>query len=159
MAKNGYIGYVPPFSIYPPESFSAGITQHTLKYAPGSAGALTVVVGGVIQEPGEAYTVNGKVLTFASALPADGWVQYKALETGSDFSKVVEPLIQRINDLENRSSGATGGGDDRVFYENNKNVTVDYTLTAGTNAVTAGPITINDGVTVTIPDGSTWTVV
>ena len=55
--------------------------------------------------------------------------------------------------------GATGGGTDEIFYENGQNVTTDYTLTAGKNALSAGPITINDGVTVTIPPGSTWTIV
>ena len=55
--------------------------------------------------------------------------------------------------------GAVGGGADEVFYENGQNVTTNYTITAGKNAMTAGPITINDGVTVTVPDGSVWTIV
>lgn len=55
--------------------------------------------------------------------------------------------------------GATGGGTDRVFYENDQVVTTAYTITSGKNAMTAGPITINDGIAVTVPDGSTWTVV
>ncbi|AUR96751.1 hypothetical protein NVP1232O_17 [Vibrio phage 1.232.O._10N.261.51.E11] len=57
------------------------------------------------------------------------------------------------------TGGATGGGRDQVFNENDQNVTTDYTITTGKNASSAGPITINDGVTVTIPDGSTWVVV
>jgi len=55
--------------------------------------------------------------------------------------------------------GAVGGGSDKVFYENDQNVTVDYELSAGTNAMTAGPITIDNGITVTIPNGAVWTVV
>ena len=56
--------------------------------------------------------------------------------------------------------GATGGGGtNAVFYENDTNVTANYTITAGKNAMTAGPITIDSGVTVTVPTGSTWTVV
>lgn len=55
--------------------------------------------------------------------------------------------------------GATGGGTDYIFYENDIVVTTDYTITTGKNAMTAGPITINPGVTVTVPSGSTWTVV
>jgi hypothetical protein len=53
------------------------------------------------------------------------------------------------------AAGAAGG----VFYENNTNVTADYTITSGKNAMSAGPITIDSGVTVTVPSGSTWTVV
>lgn len=55
--------------------------------------------------------------------------------------------------------GATGGGTDAVFLENGNTVTTSYTLTTGKNAVSAGPITINSGVTVTIPSGQTWVVV
>jgi CO dehydrogenase/acetyl-CoA synthase gamma subunit (corrinoid Fe-S protein) len=55
--------------------------------------------------------------------------------------------------------GATGGGTDEVFYENGTNVTTDYTITNGKNAMSAGPITIDNGVTVTVGTGETWTVV
>jgi len=55
--------------------------------------------------------------------------------------------------------GATGGGSDRVFYENGQTVTTNYTLTTSTNAVSAGPCTINSGVTVTIPSGQSWVIV
>jgi hypothetical protein len=43
--------------------------------------------------------------------------------------------------------------------EMNNTISSNYTMTAGKNGITAGPITINTGVTVTIPTGSTWTVV
>lgn len=57
------------------------------------------------------------------------------------------------------SAGATGGGSDQIFYENGQNVTADYTITNGKNAMSAGPITINSGVTVTVGSGETYTVV
>lgn len=55
--------------------------------------------------------------------------------------------------------GATGGGSDDVFYENGQTVTTNYTLTASKNAVSAGPITINSGATVTVPSGQSWVIV
>ena len=55
--------------------------------------------------------------------------------------------------------GATGGGSDDVFYENAQSVTQNYTLTAGKNAISAGPITILSGVTVTVPSGASWVIV
>lgn len=55
--------------------------------------------------------------------------------------------------------GATGGGSDQVFYENGQTVTTDYELTASTNAMSAGPITINSSVTVTVPSGQNWIIV
>lgn len=54
---------------------------------------------------------------------------------------------------------ATGGGTDTVFFLNSTTVTQNYTLPANTNAMTAGPITVSDSVTVTIPDGCTWTII
>tara|TARA_R100000322_G_scaffold68376_1_gene42839 strand:- start:775 stop:978 length:204 start_codon:yes stop_codon:yes gene_type:complete len=60
-------------------------------------------------------------------------------------------------------ASATGGGSDKVFYENSTTVTTDYTIGttfgATANAMSAGPVTINAGVTVTVPAGSTYTVV
>jgi hypothetical protein len=55
--------------------------------------------------------------------------------------------------------GATGGGSDEVFFENGQNVTTNYTITNGKNAMSAGPITVDSGVTVTVGAGETWTVV
>jgi len=56
--------------------------------------------------------------------------------------------------------GALGGGAVLgAFYENSQVIASNYTITAGKNAMSAGPITINTGVTVTVPTGSTWSVV
>ena len=56
-------------------------------------------------------------------------------------------------------TGAGGGGSDEIFWENGQNVTTNYTITNGKNAMSAGPITIDSGVTVTVGAGETWTVV
>jgi hypothetical protein len=55
--------------------------------------------------------------------------------------------------------GATGGGADTVFLENSNTVTTNYTLTTNKNAVSAGPVTVNAGVTVTVPSGASWVIV
>ena len=52
----------------------------------------------------------------------------------------------------------TGGGTDLVFQENTLTCSTDFTLTAGRSALSAGPITINDGVVITIPDNQSWVV-
>ena len=69
------------------------------------------------------------------------------------------------------SGGATGGGQDYIFQENGQTVRSDYivgtTLSNQTgsgvttntcNALSAGPVTINNGVTVEIENGSNWVV-
>ena len=57
------------------------------------------------------------------------------------------------------AAGATGGGSDKIFWENGQTITTNYTITNNMNAGTFGPVTINNGVTVTIGDGETWTIV
>jgi len=54
--------------------------------------------------------------------------------------------------------GATGAGGDQVFYENELTVTTSYTLTTARNAMSTGPITIDSGVTVTIPTDQRWVI-
>lgn len=54
--------------------------------------------------------------------------------------------------------GASGGGSDQVFYLNDQSVTVNYSIPSGKNASTTGPITIDSGVTVTVPSGSRWVI-
>jgi hypothetical protein len=54
--------------------------------------------------------------------------------------------------------GATGGGGDEVFVENARTVTTNYTLSTGKSAESVGPITINSGITVTIPSDERWVI-
>ena len=44
------------------------------------------------------------------------------------------------------------------FYESTANINYDYTINTGMNAFTPGPVAIANGIFVTIPDGSFWSV-
>lgn len=57
------------------------------------------------------------------------------------------------------AGAATGGGTDKIFMNNGQSVTTDYTIPTNYNAGTFGPVTVNSGVTVTVPTGSTWSIV
>lgn len=61
--------------------------------------------------------------------------------------------------LDGISAGATGGGSDQVFFLSDINVNNDFTIPTGRNALSAGPTAVNTGITVTVPSGSTWTIV
>jgi hypothetical protein len=54
-----------------------------------------------------------------------------------------------------QNTGASAGG---VIWENSLIVSSDYTLTTAKNGFSVGPITINSGVTVTIPSGQRWVI-
>lgn len=59
------------------------------------------------------------------------------------------------------SGGGTGKsfpGTNPPFYVNSSNITSNSTVTSGTNAISAGPITIASNVSVTIASGSKWVV-
>tara|TARA_X000001388_G_scaffold73163_1_gene64578 strand:- start:861 stop:1562 length:702 start_codon:yes stop_codon:yes gene_type:complete len=51
------------------------------------------------------------------------------------------------------TGGATGGGSDTIFVENSRVMTTNYTLSTGKSASMVGTLTINSGVTLTIPSG------
>jgi hypothetical protein len=55
--------------------------------------------------------------------------------------------------------GATGGGSDAVFIENDQVVTANYTIPATKNAMSTGPVTINSDVTVTVSSGARYVVI
>jgi hypothetical protein len=44
------------------------------------------------------------------------------------------------------------------LYEHAHTISSNYSITSGNNAFTAGAITINSGVSVTVPTGSTWVI-
>ncbi len=48
---------------------------------------------------------------------------------------------------------------DNGLIVNKANVATSYTVGSGYNAMSAGPITVNSGITVTVSSGSAWTVV
>lgn len=53
------------------------------------------------------------------------------------------------------------GGNSTTFglFEHANTITVNYSITSGNNAIAAGPVDIDSGVTVTIPTGSRWVIV
>jgi hypothetical protein len=101
-------------------------------------GAIDVAAGTTAQRPGT---------------PSNGMFRYNS--TDNAFEGYANGAWGAIGG----SGGATGGGSDQIFYENGQTVTTDYELTASTNAMSAGPISINSSVTVTVPSGQVWTIV
>lgn len=56
------------------------------------------------------------------------------------------------------TDGATVGADGCIQL-NNQTIANNYTFTSGQNGVSAGPITINSGITVTVTSGCSWAIV
>jgi hypothetical protein len=73
------------------------------------------------------------------------WVEVKA------NSADTAALEARVDTLESKA--------DFPIQLNTQTISANYTIPAGYNGMSAGPITISDGVVVTIPDGSSWSIV
>ena len=56
------------------------------------------------------------------------------------------------------NSAAQAGLANGAMTENTMSITSNYTMTTGNNGMSAGPITVATGVTVTIPTGSNWVI-
>jgi len=94
--------------------------------------ALQIPVGTTAQRPGSPSTGDFRFNSTTTSAE---------IYNGSEFTAV------------GGGAGATGGGNDEVFFESDTNVTTDYTITSGKNAHTVSPI-VNAGVTITVPSGS-----
>jgi hypothetical protein len=78
--------------------------------------------------------------------PANGMIRYNSDE--ASFEGYIDGAWGGI-------SGAQANG---VIYENNLVISSNYTLTTGKNGMSVGPITIDAGVSVTVPSGQRWVV-
>jgi hypothetical protein len=94
---------------------------------------------------GSLPAIDGSNLTGINALPTQTSHNGKYLTT--DGSSATWTTI-------NTDSNSTSEG----LYEHAHTISANYSITSGNNAVTAGPITLNSGVSITVPSGSNWTV-
>lgn len=79
--------------------------------------------------------------------------------TGINEFSTDDTLAGDSDDAVPTEAAVKGYVDGLNFFENDITLTADYTITTNKNAMSAGPITIDSGVTITVPAGSTWTVV
>ena len=120
----------------------AGVTAGTriTAFGTGTGGAGTYTVT-------PSQTVSSTVIVDA---PATGMIRFNSTLTtfegynGSTWGSI--------------GGGATGGGADAVFNLNSQTITTSYSIPSGKNANSVGPLTINAGVSVTIPAGSRWVI-
>jgi hypothetical protein len=97
-----------------------------------------------------AAILNVGTTTERPASPEPGMVRYNSTtEKFEGYNGAWGPL----------GGGATGGGTDAIFIQNGQTVTVDYTIPSDQNAMSTGPISIINGVSVSIPATSVWVII
>ena len=94
--------------------------------------------------------------TFVITVTGTNSFTYTMLSTPSGNATVVGSYI--YGNWAQIGGGATGAGGDQVFVENGVTVTANYTLSTNKNAMSVGPITINSGISVTVPSGQRWVI-
>jgi len=57
------------------------------------------------------------------------------------------------------AGGAQGTGTNLWALEHDNTISASYTISTDKNVISAGPLTVNSGVTVTVPSGSNWVIV
>jgi hypothetical protein len=116
---------------------------------PTITGDLIVTGNGTFQGTGFVLVSKGTTAQ-RPAVPVNGQIRYNT--DTSQFEGYQGGAWGQLG------GGATGGGGDEVFVENARVVTTNYTLTTGKSAESVGPITIDGGVTVTIPSDERWVI-
>jgi hypothetical protein len=132
-------------------------------------------------------SVNGSGNITAPLLPAAGTAALPAFATSGDtntgiFFPAADTLafaeggteVIRINSSSNVGVGTTSPGEkldvngsvrglqliaSNGIVVNSATVSSNYTIPTGSNAMSAGAVTIADGITVTVSDGSNWVVI
>jgi hypothetical protein len=131
------------------DQFIAAFTDPTI------TGDLTVTGNLFVGEDGEfsgtgALKVPSGTTAEQPVVPIDGMIRYNT--TTGNFEGYIDGEWGAIG------GGATGGGGDEVFVLNSRVVTADYTFPTGKSGESVGPITIDSGVTVTIPSDERWVI-
>jgi cytoskeletal protein CcmA (bactofilin family) len=142
-----------------------GTTISAFLTGTGGTGTYTVSTSQTVSSTAITGTVNDATLeinsTDAILVPVGTTTQRPS--TGVEGYIRYNSTLDRFEGYANSAwgqlgAGATGGGSDNVFVENSLTVTTDYTITSGKSASSVGDLTINSGVTVTVPSGSRWVI-
>ena len=117
------------------------------------------IVSGIVTAT--TFSGSGESLTSIPAGQLTGTVADARISTltASKLSGAL-PAISGANLTNLPPSAPVGGAStNQVFFENDVAVAVNYQITSNKNAMSAGPIAINAGIAVTVPSGSSWTIV
>jgi hypothetical protein len=114
------------------------------------------IVGGSEWEVGiGTYTSSGTTLSRDTILESSNSGSAVNFSAGTKTVFVTYPASQSIYYNDSTKVAVTGG----AIWENTNTIASSYTISTNTNAMSTGTVTINSGVTVTVPTGSRWVIV
>lgn len=146
---NGKAYYINNTSVLSGTTLGSGVVNSSLT----SVGTLTgLTVSGDINMTGTgAIDVASGTAAERPGAPSAGMIRFNTDDTTFEgYNGTAWGAI---------GGGATGGGSDKWAVEHDNTVNSSYTITANRNVISAGPITIASGATVTVGSTSNWAIV
>ena len=119
-----------------------------------TSGVVAAAVAGTDYQAPLVSGTNIKTVNSTSLLGSGNVAVQEVLVSGTNIKTVGGTSILGSGDI--AVTAAVAGG---AIYENANSITANYTLSTNKNALSAGPITISSGVTVTVPSGQRWVIV
>ena len=133
------------------QSFSVIGNGNTTYYA---------IVGGSEWEVGlGTYTSSGTTLSRTTVLESSNSGSLVNFSAGTKNVFVTYPAEKATYQDANGTAIAPQLSASNGLVENANTVSVNYTIQTNYNAMSAGPVTVNSGISLTIPSGSNWVVV
>jgi len=99
------------------------------------------------------------IITDNAALEVDGNENYTCAVNDVLMFTAKTTSTFRVSVIAHGDNATGGGGGESGFVENNATISADVSIVSGNNAISAGPVTVANGVTLTIPNGSRYVIV
>lgn len=132
---NDVVQYTVDNILVPPDTLSFGSPPPIGDVSPNTGAFTTLSVTGDVTFSGFGYTqLQSGGTTDRPASPAEGMIRYNT--TLNQFEGYSATGWGAIG-----GTGATGGGLNQAFYENDQTITASYTIGATKNAMSTGPLT------------------
>lgn len=140
-------------------TLQVGTTPDDLLLTPTDAGIVAANMDNVVlaaQSVATIVTVADNILDVNTIAAVEVLEDMNTLANTQTLADI--EAVAGIADLIEEGVGSIGNTTSQGMFQHNKRIVSDKTITEDYNAISAGPVTVDEGVTVTVPEGSTWVI-
>jgi len=140
-------------------TLQVGTTPDDLLLTPTDAGIVAANMDNVVlavQNVATIVTVADNILDVNTIAAVEVLEDMNTLANTQTLADI--EAVAGIADLIEEGVGSIGNTTSQGMFQHNKRIVSDKTITEDYNAISAGPVTVDEGVTVTVPEGSTWVI-